>query len=132
MLLTNDGEFANLMMHPKHHIEKEYSVKISGLIRKETSRDISRGVDLGDYKTKPAKVFNVKYDDKKENSFLTIIITEGKYHQIKRMFEKVGHKVLKLKRERYGCVNLKGLNKGEYRRLKIHEVKKLWNLSENG
>ncbi len=132
LLLTNDGEFANIMMHPKHKIEKEYSVKIKGLLRKETSKQLYRGVDLGDYKTQPAKVYNVKYDDKKENTFLNIVITEGKYHQVKRMFEKLGHKVLKLKRERYGCINLKGLNKGDYRRLKIHEVKKLWNLSENG
>jgi 23S rRNA pseudouridine2605 synthase len=132
LILTNDGEFANHMMHPKYKIEKEYSVKVKGLLRKETTRQIARGVDLGDYRTQPAKIFNVKYDDKKENSFANIIITEGKYHQVKRMFEKFDHKVLKLKRERYGCITLKGLNKGDFRRLKIHEVKKLYNLSQNG
>lgn len=132
LILTNDGEFANHMMHPKYKIEKEYSVKVKGLLRKETTRQIARGVDLGDYRTQPAKIFNVKYDDKKENSFANIIITEGKYHQVKRMFEKFDHKVVKLKRERYGCITLKGLNKGDFRKLKIHEVKKLYNLSQNG
>lgn len=132
IILTNDGEFANALMHPKYKIEKEYSVKISGLIRKETSKLICRGVDLGDFKSEPAKIFDVKYDDAKKNSTLSIVITEGKYHQVKRMFEKFGHSVLKLKRERYGCIDLKGLNRGDYRKLKIHEVKKLWNLSNFG
>ena len=132
LLLTNDGDFSNEMMHPKHKLEKEYIVKISGLLRKDISSKICRGVDLGDFTTQPAKIFNVSYDEKKEKTTLTIIITEGKYHQVKRMFEKYNHKVLKLKRERYGNITLKGLNKGEYRKLKIHEVKKLWNLSSNG
>ncbi|OQX94123.1 MAG: pseudouridine synthase [Tenericutes bacterium 4572_104] len=132
LILTNDGEFANNLIHPKHKIEKEYSVKITGLLRKETSRALSRGIDLGDFKTQPARIFNVKYDNAKENTFLNIIITEGKYHQVKRMFEKFGHKVIKLKRERFGTVTLKGLNRGDYRVLKIHEIKKLWNLSNNG
>ncbi|MCK4551764.1 MAG: rRNA pseudouridine synthase [Tenericutes bacterium] len=132
IILTNDGEFANALMNPKFNIEKEYSAKIGGLLRKETSKTICRGVDLGDFRTKKAKIFNVEYDNKKENTTLNIVITEGKYHQVKRMFDKFNHQVLKLKRERYGCVTLKGLEKGEYRRLKIHEVKKLWNLSENG
>lgn len=132
LILTNDGDFANALMHPKFKLEKQYTVKVSGLVRKETSKLICRGVDLGDFKTQPAKIFDVTYDEKKENTTLTIVITEGKYHQVKRMFAKFDHNVLKLKRDRYGCVDLKGLNKGDYRRLKIHEVKKLWNLSENG
>lgn len=132
LLMTNDGQFANEMIHPKFKIEKEYWVKISGLLRKETSSTLCRGIDLGDFKTQKAKIFNVEYDEKRENTYLHIVITEGKYHQVKRMFEKVGHQVLKLRRERFGCVTLKGLNKGEYRRLKVHEIKKLWNSSENG
>lgn len=132
IIMTNDGEFANSLMHPKFKLEKEYYVKISGLLRKEESKELCRGVDLGDFRTQKSKIFNVKYDEKKENTFLNIVITEGKYHQVKRMFEKYGHRVLKLKRVRYGCCDLKGLNKGEFRPLKIHEMKKLWNLSQNG
>ncbi len=131
LLFTNDGDFANALMHPTGVVEKEYSVKISGLFRKESSKLLERGVDLGDFHTQPAKIFNVEYDKQKQNTILSIVITEGKYHQVKRMFDMVGHKVLKLKRERYGCVTLKGMNKGDYRPLKIHEVKKLWNLSIN-
>ncbi len=132
LIMTNDGEFANQLIHPKFKIEKEYEVRISGLLRKETSKKLEKGVDLGDFKTQPAKLFNVKYDDKKENTTLNIIITEGKYHQVKRMFEASGHQVKKLKRVRFGTVNCKGLSLGEFRVLKPHEVKKLWNLSQNG
>lgn len=132
LLLTNDGEFSNALLHPKYKLEKEYSVKITGLLRKETSKQLSRGVDLGDFKSLPARIFNVKYDETKSHTFLNIVICEGKYHQVKRMFEKFDHKVVKLKRERFGCVTLKGLNRGDYRALKIHEIKKLWNMSENG
>lgn len=132
LILTNDGEFANALMHPTYKIDKEYEVKVSGLIRKETSRKICRGVDLGDFTTQPARITHVKYDDSKTSSYLNITISEGKYHQVKRMFEAHGHQVLKLKRIRFGCVDLKGMNKGDYRPLKIHERKKLWNLSSNG
>ncbi len=132
IILTNDGDFANALMHPRYGIEKEYEVRITGLLRKETSKKLSQGIDLGDFHTQPAKITNVKYDDNKENTFLNITITEGKYHQVKRMFAACGHEVTRLNRCRYGCVSTTGLNQGEYRRLKVHEVKKLWNLSQNG
>ncbi len=132
IIMTNDGEFSHALTHPKFKLEKEYYVKVKGLLRKEETKEICRGIDLGDFFTQPAKITNVKYDDKKENSYCYITITEGKYHQVKRMFDKFDHKVIKLKRVRYGILDLKGLNKGDYRKLKIHEIKKLWNLSENG
>lgn len=119
LLMTNDGDFANSLMHPRYKLEKEYEVKISGLLRKDISKAICNGVDLGDFTTQPARIKDVSYDKKKENTFLSITITEGKYHQVKRMFEKYGHKVLKLKRIRYGCIDLKGLDKGAYRVLKF-------------
>jgi len=132
ILMTNDGDFANSLMHPRYKLEKEYEVKIKGLLRKEISRTICKGVDLGDFTTQPAKISDVTYDKKRENTFLNIVITEGKYHQVKRMFEKFDHKVMKLKRVRYGCIDLRGMDRGDYRVLKIHEMKKLWNLSQNG
>ena len=132
MLLTNDGDFANQMIHPKYMIEKEYYVRIKGLLRKESSISLAKGLIYDGIKAMPAKVLNVKYDEKKETTFLNIIITEGKNHQVKKMFEALGHEVIKLKRERFGCVNLEGLNKGEFRILKPHEIKKLYNLSKNG
>ncbi|HOP56649.1 MAG TPA: pseudouridine synthase [Bacillota bacterium] len=132
ILLTNDGDFMNQLIHPRYKVEKEYHLKVKGLVRKETSAKLARGVDLGDFVSQPAKVFDVKYDDAKENTYLKIIVTEGKYHQVKRMLEAVGHPVMKLHRYRMGCVTTEGIPLGGYRLLKLHEIRKLWNLSNNG
>lgn len=131
LILTNDGDFANMLMHPKYEIEKEYYVKISGLLRKESSYSLNKGLEIDGVKLKPAKVKNVKYDEKKENTFLNIIITEGKYHQVKKMFQVLGHEVLRLKRVRYGSITLDGLFEGQFRPLKPHEIKTLYNLANN-
>ncbi len=132
LLLTNDGDFSNHMIHPKYKIEKEYYVRIKGLLRKESSIKIARGLRYDNIKAMPAKVYNVEYDEKKETTFLNIVMTEGKNHQVKNMFESLGHEVTKLKRVRFGPVTLEGLNKGEFRVLKPHEIKTLYNLAING
>jgi len=132
ILLTNDGDFNNALIHPRFHVEKEYRVKVSGLLRRETSTSLCRGVAIDGVKTAPAKIFDVRYDEDKTSTHLTIVITEGKYHQIKRMFESVGHPVLKLRRERFGTITCEGLKPGGWRRLKPHEIKQLWNLSRFG
>jgi 23S rRNA pseudouridine2605 synthase len=131
LILTNDGDFANMLTHPKFKIEKEYYVKISGLLRKESSKILSKGIIIEGEKMQPAKIKDVKYDDKKENTFLHIIITEGKYHQVKNMFKTLGHEVLKLKRVRFGSVTLDGMFEGQYRTLKPHEIKTLYHLANN-
>lgn len=131
ILLTNDGDFTNQLIHPKYMLEKEYYVRVKGLFRRESSIKLARGITYEGIKAMPAKVYNVKYDEKKESSFLNIVITEGKYHQVKKMFESLGHEVVKLKRIRFGCITLDGLNKGEYRILKPHEIKTLYNLTNN-
>lgn len=132
ILLTNDGDFTNHMIHPKYKIEKEYYVRIKGLLRKESSIKLARGLIYDGIKAMPAKVYDVQYDDKKESTFLNIVITEGKNHQVKKMFESLGHEVTKLKRVRFGSIDLQGLNKGEFRILKPHEIKTLYNLAKNG
>lgn len=132
ILLTNDGQFLNAMIHPKFKVEKEYHVKVEGLVRKEESAKLRKGVDLGDFKSAPARIFDVEYDDKKTSSRVKIVIHEGKYHQIKRMFEAIGHPVLKLRRHRFGTITTEGLKQGESRLLKPHEIKQLWNLSNYG
>jgi len=129
LLMTNDGDFANMLMHPKFEIEKEYYVKISGLLRKDESRILYKGMTYQGVQYQGAKIKNVKYDDKKENTFLNVTITEGKNHQVKKMFESINHEVLKLKRVRYGSVTLEGLYEGQYRPLKPHEYKTLFNLA---
>ena len=131
LIMTNDGDFANMLMHPKYKIEKEYYVKITGLLRKESSYKLAKGLTFEGEDFQPAKVRDVKYDEKKENTYLHIIITEGKYHQVKNMFKALGHEVVKLKRVRYGSVTLDGLYEGQYRVLKPHEIKTLYNLANN-
>lgn len=125
LLMTNDGTFTNMLTSPKHEVEKEYEVKMTGFLRKEESAQLSRGIKIDHYVTKKAIIKDVDYNKKNETSTATIIITEGKYHQVKRMFEAVGHPVLKLKRVRFGVVNLVGLKKGEFRLLKPYEYKQL-------
>ncbi len=132
LLLTNDGDFMNALIHPKFKVEKEYHVKVKGLLRKEESSRIQKGLDLGDFKSAPAKIFDVEYDEPKENTYVKVIITEGKYHQVRRMFEQIGHPVLKLRRHRFGVVTTDGLAQGDFRLLGPHEIKQLWNLSRYG
>lgn len=125
LLLSNDGDFTNMMTSPKHHVEKEYRVKLKGFLRKEESQLLSRGVIIDGYKTKRAIIKDVVYNKDNETSRVTIIIKEGKYHQVKKMFEAVNHPVLKLKRVRFGIMNLDGLKTGESRRIKPYEIKQL-------
>ncbi len=128
LLLTNDGDFTNLMTSPKNHVEKEYRVKVDGLLRKEESTTICRGIKLDTYTTKKARIKDVSYNKKNLTTLATITITEGKYHQVKKMFEFTGHKVLKLKRVRFGFVTLENMRIGEHRLLKPYELKQLRNL----
>lgn len=125
ILVTNDGEFTNKMTSPKHSVEKEYEVKMKGFLRKEESTLLCRGIKIDHYMTKKAYIKDVSYNKQNETTVATITITEGKYHQVKKMFEAVGHPVIKLKRIRFGNITLDGLRKGEYRYLKPHELKHL-------
>jgi 23S rRNA pseudouridine2605 synthase len=130
LLLTNDGDFTNLMTSPKHHIQKEYRVKLKGFLRKEESTQVCRGIRIDNYKTRKAIIKDVVYNKESETTLATIIITEGKYHQVKLMFEAVGHTVLRLKRVRFGIINLDNMRIGEHRLLKPYEIKQLKGLVE--
>lgn len=132
LLLTNDGEFANLMMHPKNKIDKLYIVKIKGILFKNEIEELSKGVVIDGVKTSRAKVKVKKYDKKTNTSIVEIIIHEGRNHQVKKMFEAVNHEVLKLKREQIAFLTLDGLSSKEYRMLTPKEVKRLYNLAKNG
>ncbi|WP_026573337.1 23S rRNA pseudouridine(2605) synthase RluB [Bacillus sp. UNC438CL73TsuS30] len=125
LLMTNDGEFANLLMHPRNEIEKVYVAKVKGIPQKESLRKLEKGIRLEDGKTAPAKVKMLSLDKKKQTAIVEIIIHEGRNRQVKRMFEAIGHEVLKLKRERYGFLTLNGLSAGDARELTPHEVKQL-------
>ncbi|MFP5113449.1 23S rRNA pseudouridine(2605) synthase RluB [Bacillaceae bacterium C204] len=125
LVLTNDGEFANLLMHPKNEIDKVYVAKIKGIPLKENLRKLERGIRLEDGKTAPARVKLITADNKKQTAIVEITIHEGRNRQVRRMFEAIGHEVVKLKRERYGFLTLNGLRTGDARELTPHEVKQL-------
>ncbi len=125
LVLTNDGEFANLLMHPRGEIEKVYVVKTKGIPAKENLRKLEKGIKLEDGKTAPAKVKLISLDKKKNTAIVEIAIHEGRNRQVRRMFEAIGNEVMKLKRERYGTLTLAGLKAGEARELTPHEVKQL-------
>jgi 23S rRNA pseudouridine2605 synthase len=125
LLLTNDGEFANLLTHPSNEVEKLYVAKVKGIPLRENLRKLEKGIRLEDGKTAPAKVKMLSGDKKKQTAIVEISIHEGRNRQVRRMFEAIGHEVVKLKRERYGFLTLNGLKAGEARELTPHEVKQL-------
>ncbi|WP_132743324.1 pseudouridine synthase [Scopulibacillus darangshiensis] len=126
IILTNDGELANKLMHPKFQIDKEYVAKIKGIPDKRHLNILRKGVRLEDGVTSPAEVKIMSADRKKNTSIIHLTIHEGRNRQVRRMFKALGYDVVKLKRERYGFLNLKGMNPGDIRELKPHEVKQLY------
>lgn len=128
LLLTNDGELANLLMRPDSLVDKTYIAKVEGLVTVASLQKLRRGIIIDGVKTKRARVKLKSYDKKKNTSIVELTINEGKNHQVKKMLEQVGNKVIKLRRERYANLNLKGLMSGEYRSLSVKEVKVLYSL----
>lgn len=123
LLLTNDGELANRIMHPRTHLPKRYQVVVRGKISKENMELLATGVDIGDYTTSPAEVKLVAFRDHKTE--IEITINEGKNRQIRRMMEKIGHEVAYLKRISIGPIHDNMLKKGEWRHLTEDELKRL-------
>jgi 23S rRNA pseudouridine2605 synthase len=131
LLLTNDGEFANALMHPKNEVDKVYVAKVKGIPLHENLKKLEKGIKLEDGKTAPAKIKVLSVDKRKQTSIVEITIHEGRNRQVRRMFEAIGHPVLKLKRERYGYLTLHGLSTGDSRELSPHEVKQMRALAIN-
>ena len=129
LLLTNDGNLTNLLTHPSHNVEKTYYAKIDGIINSDEVKELEKGILLDGVKTKKSKIRIDKIDKKNNKSYVEITISEGRNHQVKNMFMYFNHKVLKLKRTNYSFLNLNGLKVGEYRKLSIKEVKKLYSLN---
>ena len=127
IILTNDGELTNLLIHPRNEIDKVYIAKIKGILTKEEIFKLTNGVVIDGVKTSKSKVKLKKIDKKNLTSIVEITIHEGRNHQVKKMFEAVNHEVIKLKREKFDFLDLTGLKSGEYRKLNTKEVKKLYN-----
>lgn len=125
IILTNDGEFTNLLTHPKYHIDKTYRLTIDGLITNEQLRALRNGVLLDDGITAPAKVSLFKTNNK--FSYLTMTIHEGRNRQIRRMCETVGIRLKKLQRIMFGTLTIGQLLEGNYRELSKKEIEMLKN-----
>lgn len=130
LILTNDGEFANMMMHPSNNIDKVYVAKIKGILSPSEIMQLKNGVVIDGFKTSKAKVKVKKLDKTSNTSIVELTIHEGKNHQVKKMFESVGKEVLKLKRERIAFLDLRGLTSGQYRKLSHKEVSQLYVLTK--
>ena len=129
LLLTNDGEMAQALLHPRYHVPKTYLIKVKGLLTNEEFESLRQGVDLDDGRTAPALVRKV--GKAPQNSWIDITMYEGRKHQVKRMLEKVGHPVLRLKRIRFGPLTLGDLPRGRYRYLTDNEANALRRLMES-
>jgi 23S rRNA pseudouridine2605 synthase len=120
LLLTNDGEWANQLMHPRHEVEKEYHVRVRGKVHNSQLDQLAGGVEVEGRKTAPARVCLIKEGD--QNDWFSITIHEGRNRQVRRMCEAVSLSVVRLRRVRYGMLTLGALKPGEFRFLTGAEV----------
>ncbi len=133
LILTNDGEFANEIIHPRYHIPKTYDVFINGVLSTEQIKQLEKGVELDDgIMTLPAKVWVTNKDFDKKTTTFELTIQEGRNRQVKRMIEAIGFEVKRLHRKKIGTLTCKDLNAGDYRILKPFEVKQLRQLANEG
>ncbi len=128
LLLTNDGELTNRLLHPRNNIEKIYLAKIQGIITGTDINKIKNGVVIDDFKTSPARVKLKSYNRSSNTSLVLITIHEGHNHQVKKMFEAVGYQVDKLTRLSFAGLDVKKLKSGEYRMLSLKEVQRLYSM----
>lgn len=125
LLLSNDGNFIYKVTHPKHEIDKTYTVTLKGLVSNEEISELEKGIKIEDYTTKPARVKILKTDKEKGITRLEITIHEGKNRQVRKMCEQIGKKVQALHRSKIGNINVKDLKIGTWRYLTQEEVKGL-------
>lgn len=129
ILLTNDGDFMNKLLHPKYEIEKTYVAKIDGIITMDDLHKLANGVKLEDGKTAPADVYLDSVDKPSKTSRVEITIHEGRNRQVRRMFKALGYEVKTLKRIAFAGLTLNRLKRGEYRPLTERELIKLRKLT---
>ncbi len=126
IILTNDGDFVYKVTHPKHEIDKTYTVTVIGKITNEEVEKLRNGVEIDDgYVTRPAKVKILKIDEEKNQSRLAITIHEGKNRQVRKMCMSIGKKVLALHRAKIGNIDVKDVELGKWRYLSKNEVDSL-------
>ena len=123
LLMTNDGELAFRLTHPKFGVKKSYRARVEGLVTEANTKRLEKGIDLEEGRTAPC-VVQIEEKTVKE-TILMVTLHEGKKRQIRRIFEKIGHRVLALERLTYGPLSLGDLRFGQKRELNTHEVKLL-------
>ncbi len=128
LLLTNDGDIANILTKPNSEVKKIYVVHIEGFINKDDIKKLSSGVDIGDYITRPCSVELIETNE--TQSKLKVAITEGKNRQIRKMFSSIGKEVTFLRRIQIGDIKLGGLSRGEYAPLNQKEIRYLKSLKK--
>lgn len=126
LILTNDGELANILMHPKSKVEKTYLAKIEGILSSEEIAKLKKGIVVDNIKCNILRVKVRKRDKIKNTDLVEITIEEGRNHIVKKVFEELHHPVEKLTRIRYGFLELDNLRSKEYRILTNSEVRKLY------
>ena len=130
LLLTNDGEFANRLTHPRFHVPKIYRVRVRGFVDKLAAKKLMEGIDLPDGKTAPAGMKFVEWREDSQSTILDITLFEGRNRQVRRMMEFVGHPVRELHRVAFGELKMKGLLPGTWRKLRPDEVEHLLALAK--
>ena len=126
IILTNDGDLANILMHPKNKVEKVYLAKLEGNLTMDELYKLKSGVNIEGTICKPTRVKIKKSDKVKEDDLVEITIEEGRNHIVKKLFTEVNHEVTKLTRLRYGFLEIDNLKSGDYRYLTKEEVRKLY------
>ncbi len=129
LLLTNDGELANALLHPSNNINKVYIATIEGKLSDEDRLKIENGVMVDGKKTSPCTAEVTKVNKEKNKTIVKLTIHEGRNHQVKKMFEAINKNVIKLHREEFAGISSKGLYEGQHRKLTFEEVKKLKDLA---
>lgn len=128
LILTNDGELANGLIHPSNEIDKVYIAKVEGILTGYDVKRLRSGIVIDGHKTRRCRVKVKDVDKNKNRCIVELVIHEGRNHQVKKMIEAVGKKVIKLKRERFAFLTTNGLNAGEYRRLTNKEIAVLYSM----
>lgn len=126
LLLTNDGQFAQILQHPRHQVERTYLVKVKGFPSQTKIEKLQQGIFIEGVKTNKAIVRGVRRLQK--NMWLEIVLREGRNRQIKKMFDAVGHEALRIIRTQFGPIHLKDLPTGSYRFLTRKEIEAIRNL----
>lgn len=126
LIMTNDGELANILMHPSKMVDKTYEVKVKGRIADSVLQHLADGVELKDGMTAPADVYYIGFDGHSGITTIEITIHEGRNRQVRRMMEYFGYQVHNLRRVQYAFLTLSGVKRGAYRSLTAEEVAELY------